>query len=137
MARPSVFYFLGVIRDRQDHILQLLDMHCGSDQPRSGGGGGSGGASGNSAGSGGKDDANPGYLVLMKCSRLTQNSSSGSGSGNRGLDDDINWTGDTIYVKPTAETTISLSQIEVSLNRPRVGVLNSSVKSLFMLRPRN
>ena len=25
----------------------------------------------------------------------------------------LNWSGATIYVKPTAETTISLSQIEV------------------------
>ena len=47
---------------------------------------------------------NPGYLVLMKCSASTNGSAD---------DACIGWTGDTIYVKPTAETTISLSQIEV------------------------
>ena len=47
---------------------------------------------------------NPGYLVLMKCSATTNGSAD---------DACIGWTGDTIYVKPTAETTISLSQIEV------------------------
>ena len=49
---------------------------------------------------------NPGYLVLMKCSASTVNGSADDAC--------IGWTGDTIYVKPTAETTISLSQIEVS-----------------------
>ena len=48
---------------------------------------------------------NPGYLVLMKCSATTNGSAD---------DACIGWTGDTIYVKPTAETTISLSQIEVN-----------------------
>ena len=51
---------------------------------------------------------NPGYLVLMKCSASTLN-------GSKADDACIGWTGDTIYVKPTAETTISLSQIEVRL----------------------
>ena len=32
-------YLSGVIRDRQDHILQLLDMHCGSDQSSGAGSG--------------------------------------------------------------------------------------------------
>ena len=41
----------------------------------------------------------------MKCSASTNGSAD---------DACIGWTGDTIYVKPTAETTISLSQIEVS-----------------------
>ena len=48
---------------------------------------------------------NPGYLVLMKCSASTVNGSADDAC--------IGWTGDTIYVKPTAETTISLSEIEV------------------------
>ena len=80
----SYFDFLGNIHDRQDHILQLLDMHCGSDQIHN---------------PGGKDDVNPGYLVLMKCNFCDEKA--------------LNWSGKTIYVKPTAETTISLSQIEV------------------------
>merc|ERR1719245_2803283 len=47
----------------------------------------------------------------MKCSASAKSLSGGSG----GAADDacIGWTGDTIYVKPTAETTISLSEIEV------------------------
>ena len=73
------------IKDRQDHILRLLDMHCGGGQE------GVGGA---------KEDSNPGYLLLMKCNFCDEK--------------DLNWSGDTIHVKPTAETTISLSQIEVS-----------------------
>lgn len=47
----------------------------------------------------GGDGGNPGYLVLSK-SDFCRDSS-------------VGWNGDTIHVKPTAETTISLSQIEV------------------------
>ncbi len=79
------FHFLvtpGNIRDRHDHILQLLDMHCNSD------------------GSSAKDgDVNTGYLVLLNHESSERAS--------------VAWGGDTIHVKPTAETTISLSQIEV------------------------
>lgn len=78
-----LFLLPGNIRDRQDHILQLLDMHCNSDSHAA------------------KDgDANLGYLVLMRCEMHCQQFCS-------------RWSGDTIHVKPTAETTISLSQIEV------------------------
>ena len=39
------------------------------------------------------------FQVLMKCNFCDEKT--------------LNWEGATIYVKPTAETTISLSQIEV------------------------
>ena len=46
-----------------------------------------------------KDAANVGYLLLV----------------NRDLmSDSPDWTGETVRVKPTAETTITLSQIEVT-----------------------
>ena len=74
---------------------------------------------------------NPGYLVLMKCSASAKSLSGGNG----GAADDacIGWTGDTIYVKPTAETTISLSQIEVKItgNCPWI----SSVTELTEIYP--
>ncbi len=79
-------FISGNIRDRHDHILQLLDMHCNSD---------SAAPAGNKEGGA----SNMGYLVLIKHGLWEESS--------------LEWGGDTIYVKPTAETTISLSQIEV------------------------
>ncbi len=135
-----LFFAAGNIRDRPDHILQLLDMHCGSDQtglPQSSSGAGGGAATTSSGtnslsvaaavvtevtegGSAGVSvETNMGYLVLMKCEFCAEAS--------------LKWSGDTIHVKPTAETTISLSQIEVSYVAPLVTFTLGAVIAIAIL----
>jgi len=81
-SRQHLIFIPSAIKNKEDHILQLLDMHCGQDTSN--------------------QDLNLGYLVLME----------------HGVAGDLPlWSGETKHVKPTAETTISLSEIEV------VGVL--------------
>ncbi|XP_023342644.1 mitogen-activated protein kinase kinase kinase 4 isoform X2 [Eurytemora carolleeae] len=77
-SRQHLIFIPNSIKNKEDHILQLLDMHCGQDTTN--------------------QDINHGYLVLME----------------HGISDVPLWHGETKFVKPTAETTISLSQIEVS-----------------------
>lgn len=72
--------FKGNIRERRDVIVQLLDMHCGSDQPAM------------------KSEASLGYLILLNSET-----------------DAFSWNGPTIDVRANADTTISLSQIEVRI----------------------
>ena len=91
-------FISGNIRDKQEHILQLLDMHHGSGSTSTSSDSTSAAESG-SSNIPFKDDSNMGYLVLMRSDFLEEK--------------DLNWSGDTIVVKPTADTTISLSQIEV------------------------
>ena len=66
----------------------------------------------NSDGSSAKDgDVNTGYLVLLNHESSERAS--------------VAWGGDTIHVKPTAETTISLSQIEVRyLKNAKYGLID-------------
>ena len=87
------------IQDHYDYVLQLLDMHTPTTQQQqllqerlAAMAGGAGGKAENLE--------KAGYLVLMNC-RSGEN---------------LVWRGETIRVKPTAETTITLSQIEVKVS---------------------
>lgn len=66
-------------------------MHCGAEALHGGGPHG--------VHVGGKQEENTGYLVLVKYE----------------YDEDkpLDWAGETLDIRPTAETTITLSQIEV------------------------
>jgi hypothetical protein len=82
------------IPDLDPDFLPIPDTGCRGQKapdPRSGS------ASLLKAKEAGVQDTNSGYLVLMK----------------HGVCDVPLWAGETKFVKPTAETTISLSQIEV------------------------
>ncbi|CAB4056133.1 MAP3K4 [Lepeophtheirus salmonis] len=78
-SSQHLIFVSGNIKKKREHILQLLDMHCGTDL-------------------GFKEIYECGYVVLMKWT---------------GSQETFNWTGETINIKPTAETTISLSHIHV------------------------
>eukprot|EP00095_Tigriopus_kingsejongensis_P011134 maker-scaffold1161_size58349-snap-gene-0.7 protein:Tk11134 transcript:maker-scaffold1161_size58349-snap-gene-0.7-mRNA-1 annotation:"hypothetical protein CAPTEDRAFT_214311" len=91
LPSKHLIFISSRIQDRQEFIDQLLSMHCGSDIVQS--------ASGAASIHLGKPEENSGYLVLMKFDFSDDNS--------------LEWVGETMDIRPTAETTITLSQIEV------------------------
>lgn len=86
------------IRDHYDYVLQLLDMHTPTPQQQQLLQERLAAMAGGTAGGKAENLEKAGYLVLMNC-RSGEN---------------LVWRGETLRVKPTAETTITLSQIEVS-----------------------
>ncbi|XP_059082749.1 mitogen-activated protein kinase kinase kinase 4-like isoform X4 [Tigriopus californicus] len=92
LSSKHLIFIASRIQDRNDFIDQLLAMHCGAEALH--GGAGHGVHVG-----GGKPEENTGYLVLVKYEYDEEKP--------------LDWAGETLDIRPTAETTITLSQIEV------------------------